>query len=131
MESIGYDVGIVFVDTPLEVAIKRAADRAEKTGRVVDEAFIRAVDSRNKENASYLKEKVDFFRRVENHSNELGDEQMALAFKHTQQFFASEIRNPIGTRTLQKLRDSKQKYLAPLIISRAVLDAKVNGWYKL
>jgi dephospho-CoA kinase len=130
LESLGYDVGIVFVHTSLETALKRAEERAKKTGRHVDTEFIRAVDSRNKENADYLKSKVQFFKQIENDSDVLDDSEMLAAFNATQQFFNSEIQNPIGKRTLEQMKAKNQKYLTPEIIPFDVLAKKVDGWYK-
>lgn len=130
LESLGYDVGIAFVRTSLDTAIKRAEERAKQIGRHVDADFIKAVDARNLENARYLKEKVSFFRQIDNDTDELGDQQMADAFKATQQFFASPVQNPIGKRMIEELKSSGGKYLSPQIISLDVLDKKVQGWYK-
>lgn len=130
LESLGYDVGVVFVHTSLDTAMKRAEERAKKTGRHVDAEFIRAVDSRNKENARYLKSKVSFFRQIENDSDGLDDSQMVAAFKATQQFFDSPVRNPIGKRTLEQMRANQQKYLAPDVVPTEVLAKKIEGWYK-
>ena len=130
LESLGYDVGVVFVHTSLETAMKRAEERAKTTGRHVDAEFIRAVDSRNIENARYLKSKVNFFRQIENDSDSLDDSQMVAAFKATQQFFDSDLHNPIGKRTLEQMKAKQQKYLVPDVVPLEVLAKKVEGWYK-
>ena len=40
LESLGYDVAMIFVNTDIETAKKRAKDRAQKINREVDEEFI-------------------------------------------------------------------------------------------
>jgi predicted kinase len=130
LESIGYDVGIVFVNTSLETALKRAEERAEKIGRRVDPEFIRKVHSRNEENVNFLKKKVEFFKQINNDSDILDDSAMLEAFKATQQFFDSEIQNPIGKRMIGEMKAKNQKYLAPEIIPLEVLAKKIDGWYK-
>ena len=40
LEELGYDTAMVFVNTSLEVSLKRVASRAEETGRHVDTEFV-------------------------------------------------------------------------------------------
>lgn len=130
LESVGYDVGVVFVQASLETSLRRAKERAEKIGRHVDEDFIKQVYERNKENASYLKSKVSFFKTVENDSDGLDDKEMMEAFKKVQDFFNRPVSNPVGKRTIQQLKDNGEKYLSPSILPPDVLSKKITGWYK-
>lgn len=130
LESLGYDVGIVHIKTSLQTAIKRANVRAEKIGRHVDKGFIRDVHSRNDKNMRFLKTKVSFFRQINNEDMQLDDETLLEAFRKTQGFFLSPIKNPIGQRLMQKMKDEKQSYLSPNIVPKEVLDRKIDGWYK-
>jgi hypothetical protein len=131
LESLGYDVGVVFVDAPLDVSIKRAKDRASKIGRHVDEDFIKDVHEQNLENANFLKGKVNFFKRIDNNGDGiLDDKEMNNAFKAVQSFFLEPLDNPVGKRTLEEMKAKKQKYISPEIIPREVLTKKIAGWYK-
>jgi predicted ABC-type ATPase len=130
LESIGYDVGVVFVNTPLQTALKRAKARAKDVGREIDEDFIREVDGRNAENAAYLRDKVSFFKQVNNSDDELDDLIMHTAFKAVQSFYDQPVKNPVGRRTLEEMNEKKLKYIAPEIMSRDVLAKKINGWYR-
>lgn len=130
LESLGYDVGVVFVHATLETAMKRASQRAARSGRHVDEDFIKKVDAQNKENAAYLKAKVDFYREVENDTDNLDDTVMMKAFKAVQSFFDSPVDNVVGQRNLALLKEKGEKYLAPTVVSQDVLDKKIQGWYK-
>lgn len=131
LESIGYDVGVVFVNTSLEVAKQRATDRAAKINRHVDMDFIEQVHLKNKENAAYLKSKVSYFKEVDNNGdNVITDKELYAAFKTTQSFFNAPVVNPVGRRTLDKMKEQKQKYLSPNILSKDVLSNKIDGWYK-
>ena len=130
LESLGYDVGIIYIKTSLETAIKRAANRADEIGRHVDEEFIREVFERNDDNIEFLKTKVSFFKQINNDDMQLDNEIMNEAFKTTQGFFASPILNPIGQRLLERMKAEKQAYLSPNIIPKDVLDKKIEGWYK-
>lgn len=130
LESLGYDVGIIHVKTSLDTAIKRAAERADFVGRHVDEEFIREVYARNDDNIEFLKTKVSFFKQINNDDMQLDNDVMDQAFKKTQGFFSSPILNPIGQRLLEKMKEEKQAYLSPNIVSKEVLDRKIEGWYK-
>lgn len=131
LESLGYDIGVVFVDTPLDIAIKRAQDRSKQIGRYVDEDFIKKVHNQNLENANFLKSKVNFFKRVDNNGDGvLSDVELNIAFKAVQSFFLSPINNPVGKRIIEEMKNKKQKYISPEIISKEVLAKKISGWYK-
>lgn len=129
LESLGYDVGIVYVDVPVEVAIERAKARALQIKREVDEDFIREVYSTNEDNVAFLKSKTAFFKKITN-DHTLDDETLHQAFKAVQGFFAEPVKNPVGKRTITKLRESKQKYLTPTIMDEAHLKNLIVGWYK-
>lgn len=131
LESLGYDIGVAFVKTDVDIAIKRANERAKKIGRFVDEEFIRHVYEQNEDNANYLKSKVDFFVTVENNSEEFTDKEMLQTFKKVQSFFEAPIENPIGKRYIETLKHEKHKYLTPHLLNKEVLDKKIAGWYKI
>lgn len=126
LESLGYDVGIVFVNTTFETSVARANSRRRK----VTPDFIKYVAEQNAENVAYLKSKTSFFRQVDNDAGQLNDEALAKAYKAVQAFFSSPLKNPVGKRTIAKLEETKQKYLKPSIIADDKLKQLVNGWYK-
>jgi hypothetical protein len=131
LESLGYDVGVVFVDTGLDKAIERANSRATEIGRHVDQDFIESVHRINRENANFLKGKVSFYREVDNNSDgHLGDDELDIAFKKVQSFFNAPVINPIGKRYLEEMKAKKLQYLSPELLPRAVLAKKIEGWYK-
>lgn len=129
LESIGYDVGVVFVHADLELAIKRASARSSIIGREVDLHFIHEVDKVNLENAKYLQSKVDFFKQIEN-NDQLNDKMMHEVFKAVQNFFNEPVKNPVGKRLIKQMMEKSEKYLAPNIIPIETLEKKVEGWYK-
>jgi len=130
LESLGYDVGMVFIDTPLETAMKRAELRAQKIGRSVDPEFIEHVHQSAEENRKYFQSKFGFFITVKNDDNELTDEALNNAFKKTMSFFSSKVENPVGQRYIKSLKDNNQSYLVPTVISKEELAKKIEGWYK-
>lgn len=130
LESLGYDVGVVFVSTSLETSMKRAEERAQRTGRHVDPEFINAVHAQNDENKKYLASKTHFFKEIQNDEDELTDEVLLNAYKKVQSFFASPVENPVGKRIIEKMQQEGHKYLTPSIYSLDVLKNKINGWYR-
>lgn len=130
LESLGYDVGVVFVKASLDTAMKRAESRAASTGRHVDAEFIKAVAAKNEENAAYLKSKVDFFHEVPNDTMTLSDSVMNQAFKSAQAFFAEPVNNILGKQHIAAMKADGQKYLTPEIIPVDQLEKKIQGWYR-
>ena len=125
LEPIGYDIGMIFVNTSLETSITRA----EKRERKVDPDFIKQVYDLAADNKSYYQSKFDFFLDINNDAGELTDEVILKAFKKTTSFFNSDVKNPIGKRTIKKLEETKEKYLVPSIIGQSEINQKVEGWY--
>lgn len=130
LESLGYDVGMIFIDTPLEVAKQRAKERAKTNNRHVDEDFIERVHALAAENRNYFKSKFQFFREIKNGTDELTDDALLEAFRKTTTFFDAPVNNPVGQRYLSTLQSAKDKYLVPQVLSKQELDKKLDGWYK-
>lgn len=130
LESIGYDVGMVFINTDLDVALERAKKRGEEIDRHVDAEFIKSVHDLSEKNKEYFKGKFDFFRIISNNPGELDDAAIDSIFKEVQSFYNQPVKNPVGERTLEKLRAAKQGYLVPEIFAKDDLKKKVDGWYR-
>lgn len=130
LESLGYDVGMVFVDAPLDIALKRAEERGKKINRDVDVDFIKKVHKQSAENKEYFKSKFHFFKEVSNSDDLLTDEAMDDAFKKVQAFYDSPVQNPVGKRVLEKMKTDKQKYLVPSVFEKDQLIKKLEGWYR-
>lgn len=130
LESLGYDVGMVFVDTDLDVAQSRAASRGDEIGRKVNSNFIEKVHAESQANKEYFKGKFKFFKEIKNNPGELDDSAILKIFKEVTTFYSEPVANPVGKRTLAKLAESKEKYLVPSIYEVDELKKKVEGWYK-
>lgn len=129
LESLGYDVGMVFIETSLETAIKRANERLKHTGREVGEDFIRAVEAQAADNRKFFASKFPFFKVIKNDEGELDDATLTKAFKDVAGFFNQPIENPVGKRNVEKLREANQKYLSDLMGQDAI-NKKLEAWYK-
>ena len=130
LKSIGYDVGMVFVETSLDVALARAKKRAEEIGRDVNPDFIRQVYKLSQDNKSYFEGEFDFFRTVNNDPGELDDKALLKIFKEVQGFYNEPVKNLVGQRTLNKLKLAEEKYLVPEIFDEEELKKKCDAWYR-
>jgi adenylate kinase len=130
LESIGYDVGMVFIDTDLEVAQERAKKRGAEIDRHVDADFIQKVHELSVKNKEYFKGKFGFFREISNNPGELDDAAIAKIFKQVSAFYNEPIENPVGQRTIEKLKEAKEAYLVPSVFDADDLKKKVAGWYR-
>lgn len=126
LESLGYDVGMVFIDTPLDTALDRAAARERK----VDPEFIKQVHADSEANKKFFSSKFEFFKEVKNGHGELNDEALLEAYRKVSGFFTSPLLNPVGARTLEKLKAAKQGYLMPTILDKEELQKKISIWYR-
>lgn len=130
LESIGYDVGMVFIDTDFEVALERARKRAADIDRHVDEDFIKKLHDLSAKNKEYFKGKFKFFTEVYNNPGEFDDKALLKIFRQVSGFYTEPVDNPVGQRTLEELRGKKEGYLVPTIFEKDELKKKVDAWYR-
>lgn len=130
LESIGYDIGYVFVNADIETVLKRVESRNATIDREVDLDFVKRVHEKVNDDVEYLKSKGSFFLEIDNSEGELTNEVIQNVFKKAQGFFNSELKNPIGKRTIAKLMGLGDKYLTPNIHTNDELKNQVDRWYK-
>ena len=126
LESLGYDVAMVYVKTDLETAIKRVQGRDRK----VPEEFITKVFNEMTESEDFYRSKFVNFVEINNNDGELTDAAISAAFKKMRSFYSADVKNPVGKRIIEQLRDGKQKYLVPAIIEKSELQKKLDMWYR-
>lgn len=126
LESLGYDVAMVYVKTDLETAIKRVNSRDRK----VPEDFIKHVYDEMLKFEDFYKSKFNTFIEVNNNDGELDDKAIMNAYKKAKSFFSEPVKNPVGQNHIDNLKQKKQKYLSPEIITLAELDKKMDSWYR-
>lgn len=125
MENLGYDVGMIFVNSKLQTAIDRVNNRERQVGQ----AYIKQAHKLANENKDFYKGKFDFFLELNNDEGELTDDVLRKAFKKTVGFFESPVKNPTGKRTIEQLRKTGEKFLVPTIVTDDELNKKLEGWY--
>ena len=126
LESLGYDVSMVYVKTDLDTAIKRVNSRNRK----VPEEFIVKVFNEMQESEDFYKGKFSTFVEINNNDGELTDAAITAAFKKMRSFYTQDVKNPVGKRIVDQLRDEKQKYLIPSVIGKSELQKKLDMWYR-
>lgn len=128
LEACGYDVGMVFIDTSVEVAIERAKERAKKIGRHVDESFIRSVYEKSQANRAFFETRFNYFKSVGNNPGELDDTKILKIFNSVQSFFKQGNKSPIGKDHINELKATGWKYLSDLYDNKWV-ENKIGAWY--
>lgn len=131
LKSLGYDTGMIWVETDLEVALQRAKEREEKIGRHVDEEFIIKVWTDIKKLKPYYKSHFDYFIEVSNNEGELTDDVLVKLHKSSHSFFVSPLQNPIGIGNRYNLLQSGGKYLSDLPnYDMNNIKNITGGWFK-
>lgn len=126
LESIGYDVGMVWVHTDLETALERAKERE----RHVPEEIVKRVHERTEKNVNYIKGKLrGHFWKIDNDEGTLTDDVILKAYQKVSGFFHKDVENPVGERRIQKMKENNWKYLAPNVYTKEQLQRFVGSWY--
>lgn len=126
LESIGYDTGMIYINTSLDTAIERAKQRDRK----VSESFIREVHDNIIKMKPFYKSKFKFFIEINNDAGELTNEVIMRAFNKVTEFYSEPVENPVGVDLLERMKVQKEKYLLPNMISEGELRKVVSLWYR-
>lgn len=126
LESYGYDVGMIWVETDVELAIKRVQQR----GRPVPEQMIRRVFETAQENKQFYESKFQNFWTVDNNEGALTDQTIMKAFNRVSSFFQSPIDNPVGQRVVNHAKENGYKYLTPHFHDIEEIKQNVGVWYR-
>lgn len=127
LESFGYDVAMVYVDTSLETALERAGKRE----RPVDPEFIKRVYSRIKEAKQFYRSKFSDWKEIKNDQGELTEKIVIKAFLHMSAFYSSSMVNPVGKRMIEKMRENNWKYLSPNMRDLKEIKNVIDAWYRI
>jgi len=130
LEGFGYDTGMLWVNTDLDVAIERARKREERIGRHVDPDFIvQSYETINKLKP-YYKSKFNFFVEVSNNEGELTDNVLTSLYKETNNFYNQPLQNELGKFYRDELITNGGKYLVDSEeVDMGMIKQKIKGWY--
>lgn len=126
LELIGYDTAMIFVNTSLDMSLRRARSRKRV---VADEEVVKYYNLLLKAK-SILKSQFPLFIEVKNDAGELTDEVVLKVFKRMSFFYESPIKNSIGQETIKKMKDNNYKYLIPGIYEKDELKNIIDKWYR-
>jgi len=130
LEKFGYDSMMIWVNTSLETALKRAEEREKKIGRHVDPDFIRkAYETVNKLKPIY-KSHFKHFIEVNNDEGELTDKAILKAFRKATGFFTSPVKNKRGSETVAKMKENGWKYLDDGVMDMNKIKSSLGLWFR-
>lgn len=131
LKSLGYDTAMVWVETDLETAKRRAKSREKEMGRPVDVEFIEETYEKIHKLKSYYKSNFKVFLEVHNNDGELTDKAINDAYKKATSFFSSPVQNPIGSGKIERMHEHGYKYLHQLKEhDTAEIKKLTNGWFR-
>lgn len=125
LEQFGYDVSMVFVNTPLETALMRAKKRIRKVPEgVIKEYYDKLTKVKND-----VKQLFSFSIEINNDEGELTDDVILKAFKKISYFYDAEIKNPIGSQRYDEMIKYGYKYLDPNIVKMEEIKRSLDTWF--
>ena len=125
LESFGYDIAMVFINTDLQTALARAAER----DRYVPPEFIKSVyNTVNKNKSFYASKFGSKFFEVDN-NGAIDNNTLLKGYKQVNGFFSSPIESPIGQDLADRMVADHESYLAPKYFSIEQIQKKVSVWY--
>lgn len=129
LKNLGYDTAMIWIDTPVEDALKRAKSREKEIGRSVDPNFI--IDSYKQlmKLKSYYASKFNNFTEILNGEGELIDKVINQAYKKMSKFFLSPLKNHRGITTIDMMKDNGWKYLMDGVYTKRYLNNLANKWF--
>lgn len=130
ISGIGYDTGMIWVNTSLESSLKRAKEREERGGRHVGADWIEETYNKIQKMKPFYKSRFQWFREVDNNDGMLTDEVVNKLYKASTSFFSSPVQNPVGQERINKLKASGGKYLTDLpSFDDKQLNKMVKAWF--
>jgi len=126
LESMGWDVAMIYVNIELETAIERIQQRERK----VDTDFVQHIYAEMEANKAFYKSKFGSnFIEVDNNANNFNALE-SKTYNTSNAFFSSNIKNPIANKHINALRDANEAYLVPTIYSAEYINKVINTWYQ-
>ena len=131
LQSIGYDTGMIFVNTPLETALTRVKKRNESMPehRKVSLDWAREAHERVMAAKKFYQSRFPFFYEIRNDDGELTDEVILKAYRKVKGFFEEPLDNPEGIRDVKVMRQSGWKYFTDGMITEEYLKKLISIWY--
>ena len=118
---------MIYVDTPVDTAIKRNKAR----GRTVDQQFLEASYKESQRLKNYYSKEFRHFTEILNGEGELTDKVILDAYKKMDKFFNAPIENPVGQEKKKEMIKDGHKYLIDTEeIDKSFIGNMLSTWYK-
>lgn len=125
LKSFGYDTAMVWINTPIDISIKRIQQRE----RSVPIGFVKAVHKNIEENMEYYKNHFELFLEIKNGVGELNNNVLLDAYKKISAFFKEDVQNPVGRRN-KEIAAKTSGYLVPKVYPDLnKIKSKLVNWY--
>ena len=121
VESLGYDIAMVWVNITLDTALKRIAGRERK----VNTEFVKSIYETIEDNKGLYKSRFGANFIEVNNNNDNFSAMEGQVYNTVTKFFSSPVINPIGKRII----DKGEKYLIPNVYDSEYINKIVNVWY--
>jgi hypothetical protein len=116
---------MIWVDTNFETAV----ERIRKRERQVDEEFIQRVYESIADNKELYRSRFGGnFIEVDNNDDNFSAME-GKVYNITNQFFSSPVQNAIGSRQIEEMNASGEKYLVPGTYTSEYIKKIVGVWY--
>lgn len=131
LQSIGYDTGMVFINTSLETALKRIEKRneAQPTHRKVEVEWATEAHERIMASKKFYQSRFPFFYEINNDEGELTDEVIMAAYKKVKGFYEAPLDNPEGIRDVKIMRQAGWKYFTDGMFKEDYIKKLISIWY--
>ena len=121
LEEFGYDTAMIWVNTSVETAIKRAQKRERK----VDPEIIEILYDNIQNNKPLYKSMFPIFVEVNNDDGELTDKVILKVYRKMSGYFNTPVKNPKGKEIIGK----GCKYLIDCGYTMNDIKSAISGWY--
>lgn len=130
LESLGYDIGMIFINVSLETSMSRVELRNQQGKRIVPLHKAKEYYEKAVEVKGFLKGKFPFFIEINNDPGELTDDVVLKAFKKVSYFYDTSVKNPVGQKTIATMMENGWKYLTPDVYTESELKSIVSEYYR-
>jgi len=114
LSGMGYDTGMIWVNTDLDEAVKRAQEREAHGGRHVDIPWLKETYEKIQKMKSFYMTRFQWFLEVDNNTGQLTDEVVQNLYSKTLPFFGGPVKNPHGQEIINTLKEMGGKYLTDM-----------------
>jgi len=131
LQSLGYDTGMLFINTSLETSLNRVKERNKNVppSRKVSLDWAKEAHERVATSKKFYRSRFPFFYEINNDEGELTDTVILKAYNKVKGFYNDTLDNPEGQRTIKIMRQSGWKYFTDGMVKEEYLKKLISIWY--